>query len=121
MFAPSHTIPGQSCIFAHVAFIQLQIHSFYMVYALFASYIHWPVVSGHFAPCLDHFPAYFALFLPRMRSPQTSKKKVFFGHEKKPFDLQQKKLPGCFAPICHTTTIYTTRKQPDHSQNRLHG
>jgi hypothetical protein len=38
-------------------------------------------------------------------------KKKFFGHEKKPFDLQQKKLPGCFAPICHTATIYTTREQ----------
>jgi hypothetical protein len=36
-------------------------------------------------------------------------KKKLFGHEKKPFDLQQKKLPGCFAPICHTVTIYTTR------------
>jgi hypothetical protein len=73
-------------------FKQLQVHSFYMIYALYTSYKHWPVVFDRFASCLDHFPAYFALFLPRMRSPQTSEKKVFFGHEKKPFDLQQKML-----------------------------
>ena len=42
-----------------------------MVYALSASYIHWPVVSDHFAPCFDLFPAYFALFLPCMMVKQT--------------------------------------------------
>ncbi len=43
--------------FGHLAFKQLQIHSFYIAYALFTSYIHWPGVSDHFAPCLDHFPS----------------------------------------------------------------
>jgi hypothetical protein len=32
------------------------------------------------------------LFLPCMSSPQTSEKKSFFGHEKQPFQLQQKML-----------------------------
>ena len=84
------SFPDKVAFFGHVVFKQLQVHSFYMIYALYTSYKHWPVVFDRFASCLDHFPAYFALFLPRMRSPQTSEKKVFFGHEKKPFDLQQK-------------------------------
>ena len=94
MFASSRTIPApfpdKVAFSGHVAFKQLQVHSFYIVYALSTSYIHWPVVSDHFAPCFDHFPSQFALFLPCMSSPQTSKKKVFFGHEKKPFQLQHR-------------------------------
>ena len=81
MFASSRTIsapfPDKVAFFGHVAFKQLQIHSFFIVYALYTSYKHWPVVSDRFASCLDHFPAQFALFLPCMSSPQTFKKKVF--------------------------------------------
>ncbi len=54
--------------FEHLAFKQLQIHSFYIVYGLSTSYVHCPGVSDHFAPGLDHFPTQFALFLPCMSS-----------------------------------------------------
>jgi hypothetical protein len=51
--------------FCTCSVIQLQVHSFYIVYALSTSYMHWPGVFDHFAPCLDQFPAYFALFLQK--------------------------------------------------------
>ena len=106
MFAPSHTIPGQSCIFAHLAFIQLQIHSFYVVYALSASYIHWPVVSDHFEPCFDLFPAYFALFLPSMMVKQTFPIFFFMVPKKRLFSCNKKVTPYVSRRLA-TATIYT--------------
>ena len=118
MFAPSHTIPGQSCIFAHVAFIQLQIHSFYVVYALSASYIHWPVVSDHFASCLDHFPAYFALFLPCMMVKQTFPIFFFMVPKKRLFSCNKKVAPYVSRRLA-TVTIYTRRVVWFLTQKRL--
>ena len=108
MFASSRTIPApfplKVAFFGHIVFKQLQVHSFYIVYALSTSYIHWPVVSDHFASCLDHFPAQFALFLPCMSSPQTFKKKTFFWSRKTAFSAATK---NALAPISHTATIQT--------------
>ena len=110
MFASSRTIPApfhlKVAFFGHIVFKQLQVHSFYIVYALSTSYIHWPVVSDHFAPCIDHFPAQIVLFLPCMRAAQTFKKKSFFGHEKQPFELQQN-----LARINHSSYIDRTTRR----------